>query len=78
MKRFEGLHIFRPSLLVGARKTERGGEKFFGAVMAILDFAIPKKYKAIEGAKVARAMLTIAMQNKKGSFVYASDDLQSF
>ena len=75
---FKGLHIFRPSLLLGHRETERGGEKFFGTVMGILDFAIPKKYKPIEGATVARAMLAVAKQDKQGSFIYESDDLRSY
>jgi uncharacterized protein YbjT (DUF2867 family) len=75
---FESLHIFRPSLLVGARRQERRGEKAFGAIMGALNFAIPGKYKPIEGAKVARAMLMVARMGTKGNFVYGSEDLQAY
>ena len=75
---FEGLHIFQPSLLLGPRVRKRTGEYIGKAVMNTFGFFIPKKYKAIESAKVARAMMTIANRQKRGTFIYESDELQSF
>jgi len=75
---FETLHIFRPSLLLGPRTEKRSGEdaakffyKFFG-------FLIPKKYKAIDALKVARAMLHVAIVETKGTHIHESGDLQQY
>lgn len=75
---FEGLHIFQPSLLLGPRVRKRTGEYIGQAVMKTFGFVIPRKYKAIESVKVAHAMLTIANQHRNGTFIYESDELQSF
>jgi uncharacterized protein YbjT (DUF2867 family) len=74
---FEALHIFQPSMLLGPRAEERSGERIGQAVMKALGFLIPRKYKAIDSLKVARAMVTVAGRNLKGIFVHASGDLQS-
>ena len=75
---FESLHIMRPSLLVGPRPEHRAGEDaakwFYGA----FGFLIPGKYKAIESIKVARSMLVLAAQDKKGNFIHESGELQKF
>jgi uncharacterized protein YbjT (DUF2867 family) len=75
---FEAFHIFQPSMLIGARIHERTGEKIGQRVMQYAGFLIPAKYKAIESAKVARAMVAIAGQNQKGTFIYESSELQSY
>ena len=75
---FEGLHIFQPSLLLGLRVRKRTGEYIGKAMMNTFDFFIPKKYKAIESVKVARAMLMIANRQQRGTIIYESDELQSF
>ena len=75
---FKGLHIFQPSLLLGPRVRKRTGEYIGQVVMNTFGFFIPKKYKAIESAKVARAMMTIANRQKRGTFIYESGELQSF
>ncbi len=75
---FEGYHIFQPSMLLGKRKEERAGEAAGKMVMKVLGFAIPKKYKAIEASKVARAMLEVARRNQPGAHIHFSDELQNF
>ncbi len=75
---FESLHIFQPSLLLGHRLEKRKGEGGAEAVMKFLDVLIPKKYKAIESAKVARAMVAIAGRNAPGTLVHASGELQDY
>ncbi|MTI28636.1 NAD-dependent epimerase/dehydratase family protein [Fulvivirga kasyanovii] len=78
---FRSYHIFRPSLLMGPRQEKRLGEglgKAFFKVFGFL-FAGPlKKYKAIDSAKVAKAMFAIARQNKIGKFVHESRELQKY
>lgn len=75
---FPALHIFRPSLLLGPRTEKRAGEDSAKIVYKIFSFLIPKKYKAIDSARVARAMLHYAVQERAGTFVHESQDLQSF
>lgn len=78
---FQCYHIFRPSLLMGSRQEKRLGEglgKAFFKVFGFL-FAGPlEKYKAIDSAKVAKAMFAIARQNKIGKFVHESSELQKY
>lgn len=75
---FRALHIFRPSLLLGSRAEQRTGEDAAKIVYKIFGFLIPKKYKAIDSAKVARAMLHFASQEQPGTHIHESQDLQQF
>lgn len=75
---FETVHIFRPSLLLGPRTEKRSGEDAAKFFYKVFGFIIPEKYKAIESAKVARAMLYFASQNKSGNFIHESGELQNF
>jgi uncharacterized protein YbjT (DUF2867 family) len=75
---FNSLHIFRPSLLLGDRNEKRTGEEAAKIFYQIFGFIIPKKYKAIDAAKVARAMLHIASMDKHGKFIHESGELQDF
>ncbi len=75
---FESFHIFQPSMLVGPRTRPRRGEIIAQRLMKVVGVLIPRKYKAIESVKVARAMVATAGNSRKGNFVYESTDLQSF
>lgn len=77
---FESFQILRPSLLLGDRNEKRTGEQIGQVLMNTLGFLMIgplKKYKAIEAATVARAMLVIAKQNQSGKHIYESDQLQT-
>lgn len=75
---FRSVHVFRPSLLLGDRTEQRAGEGAATTFFKILGFLIPLKYKAIDSAKVARAMITLAKTNEPGFFYHESKELQSF
>jgi uncharacterized protein YbjT (DUF2867 family) len=75
---FNSLHILRPSLLLGDRNEKRTGEEAAKIFYRIFGFIIPKKYKAIDAAKVARAMLHFASMDKQGEFIHESEELQDF
>lgn len=75
---FGGFNIFRPSLLTGSRTEQRAGEQAAKVFYKFFGLLIPTKYKAIESAKVARAMLASAMQEQKGMRIHESDELQKF
>ncbi len=72
------LLIFRPSMLIGERDETRLGEKIGEILMNSLSFLIPEKYKAIEGEKVANAMLTLAQKGIKNKDIFESGTLQRF
>lgn len=75
---YECLSIFQPSMLLGQRSEKRTGESAGKMIMTSLGFLIPKKYKAIESIKVARAMVHIAAMAKTGSHKYVSEELQDY
>ncbi|MBL7862139.1 MAG: NAD-dependent epimerase/dehydratase family protein [Cyclobacteriaceae bacterium] len=75
---YDSYHIFRPSLLIGPRKEARAGEDAAKIFYSFFGFLIPKKYKGIESAKVARAMMTEAKSDKVGLQIYESVALQEY
>lgn len=75
---YPSVHIFRPSLLLGPREESRAGEDAAKVFYRIFSFLIPRKYKGIEGVKVARAMVHFAREEKPGTHIHESESLQSF
>lgn len=75
---FPGYHIFQPGMLLGDRKDDRAGESAGKWLLKAFDFLIPKKYKAIEGIRVARGMVQVAKQNVRGRVVHSSGELQDY
>jgi uncharacterized protein YbjT (DUF2867 family) len=77
---YEGVQIFRPSLLLGDRKEFRLGEKIGEVGMKTFSFAMAgpfKKYRPIEAGVVAQAMVSVARENRAGINVYESDKIQA-
>lgn len=75
---FDTFHVFRPSLLLGARSEKRSGEDAAKVVYKIFGFLIPKKFQAIDSSQVAAAMLHFASGHKNGKFLHESDELLGF
>lgn len=78
--RFDGVHIFRPSLLVGDRAEFRPGERVgiaISRVVAPLLVGALRKYRPIAAETVARAMVRVAGEARKGVRVYPSDRIQT-
>lgn len=74
----EKLVIVRPSMLLGERKEFRAGEAVAKAFMKVFNPLLSgrmKKYRAIYGRDVARAMITL-MQGTPGTVIAESDELQ--
>lgn len=77
--KFEELHIYRPSLLLGNRKENRTVEKISQALMQFAGFlfiGFLKNYKAIPANSVAQFMLAKAQVKIEGSKVYLSGEMQ--
>jgi uncharacterized protein YbjT (DUF2867 family) len=70
------LLIFRPSLLLGERQEHRAGERIGAAVMKVVGPLMVgglRKYRAIHGRTVARAMVYAAGQPWTGCHRFESD-----
>jgi uncharacterized protein YbjT (DUF2867 family) len=73
---YDGIHIFRPSILSGHRAERRPGERLGIGVASALSFALVgplRKYRPVAAADVARAMVVIARQDIRGAVVYGSE-----
>jgi uncharacterized protein YbjT (DUF2867 family) len=75
---FESFHIVRPSLLLGDRPDQRAGEEAAQFFYKVFGKLIPTKYKAIDSAKVARALVALAAANYAGHWVHESGSLQTY
>ncbi len=75
----EGVVILRPSLLMGDREEERPMESLAQRVMPALDRAMVgplRRYRPVEAATVARAMVRLAREQPRGVRVVESDEIQ--
>jgi uncharacterized protein YbjT (DUF2867 family) len=75
---FEGVAIFRPSLLLGDRERRRTGEAFaqtiFPALSPLLIGPL-RKYRAVHAATVARALVRVARDGFRGIRILESDEI---
>lgn len=72
----QGVHLFRPSLLLGERNEFRFGEAAGAWIMKGLDPLMrgrTSKYRAMPATTIARAMVSIALTGTAGSHVYPND-----
>ncbi|WP_026880171.1 NAD-dependent epimerase/dehydratase family protein [Hymenobacter norwichensis] len=75
---FRTIHIFRPSLLLGEREEKRRGEQLGAVLLRVLNPVLVgplRKYRAVSGVAVARAMLQAASKDSSGIQVHPSDEI---
>jgi uncharacterized protein YbjT (DUF2867 family) len=76
---FDGLHIFRPSLLLGERRESRPGERLAilaGRALGFMFVGPLARYRPIVARTVAAAMIRIAKDATHGLHVYESDRIR--
>jgi uncharacterized protein YbjT (DUF2867 family) len=76
---FDGLYIFRPSFLLGARTARRRGESFAALLSPLVSWALVgplARYRPIRAAALARAMVRVAREATGGVHVYESDTIR--
>jgi len=76
---FAGLHIFRPSFLIGRRSEQRAGEAAGIAAARLFSIFLvgpARKYRPIKADTVARAMVVVARERPAGAHVYAADEME--
>lgn len=77
---YQSIQIFRPSLLLGERPEFRLGERIamLGApVLPALLFGRLRRYRPIQAATVARAMVRIAQEAPRGPNVFEYDAMRA-
>jgi uncharacterized protein YbjT (DUF2867 family) len=75
---FRGIHIFRPSLLLGERQEFRWGEKIAEQVAGFFSFVFigpMRKYRPIHARVVAAAMIAVAKRNLTGVNIFESNQI---
>lgn len=73
------VHIMQPSMLLGDRKEKRTGESLLQGSMKVLSGLLGgsyRKYRAIHGKTVAKAMLNAAKKGEAGFYRYTFDQLK--
>jgi len=70
------VHIMQPSMLLGKRAESRPLETIGQPLMKTFAFLLPAKYKPIQAANVARAMLEVSKKDENGVFVYGYRDIK--
>lgn len=76
---YQGIHIYRPSLLDGFRVENRTGEKWMIGIMRIINPILIgplRKFRSIKVETVARAMLKKSLEDQKGTFIHPSDAIE--
>jgi uncharacterized protein YbjT (DUF2867 family) len=76
---YAAVHIFRPSFLAGDRGDTRPLERLGVAVLSPLSFAMIgplRRYRPVDAADVARAMLKVARRSDTGIHVYESERIE--
>lgn len=74
----KSLHIFQPSVLLGHRNEKRSGESILQNSMKFISPLLVggwKKYRAVSGEKVAKAMIRVSKEDKTGVYRYTFDQL---
>jgi uncharacterized protein YbjT (DUF2867 family) len=77
---YQAIQIFRPSLLLGDRPAFRLGEKIamlVAPLMPALLFGRLRRYRPIQAATVAQAMITIAHEAPRGPNVFEYDAMRA-
>ncbi len=77
---FDGVHIFRPSLLVGERRESRPGEQFAilaGRALGFVFVGPLGRYRPIAARAVAVTMVRTATDAARGVHVYESDRIRA-
>lgn len=75
---FEAIHIFRPSVLMGKRNEFRLLERVSQTVMQAFSFVLAgawRKYRPIQAAQVAHAMVAVANAGIPGVHIHEYDDM---
>jgi uncharacterized protein YbjT (DUF2867 family) len=75
---YEAVHIFHPSFLLGERKEHRPGEKYGIALFRVVEPLLlgpTRRYRSIQAADVARAMLETVNGPATGVHRYEHDQI---
>jgi hypothetical protein len=72
------MHLMQPSQLIGKRKEFRLAERIITPIMKVVSLFFvgsAKKFKAIHGLDVAKAMIAVVKKEKKGVHQYTYEEM---
>lgn len=75
---YESFHVLRPGVLIGKREELRLGELIAKGVISAVPFLLTgslKKYRGIDAANVAKAMVAASKLNVKGMVIHHYKDM---
>jgi uncharacterized protein YbjT (DUF2867 family) len=75
----ETVHVMQPSMLLGDRNEKRNGEKLLQGTMKMISGLFSgsmRKFRAVHGRTVAKAMLNAAKKERTGFFRHTFDDIE--
>lgn len=73
---FDRLSIYRPGLLLGDRKEVRVGERIGIAVLPLLEWLFPERFRSIRVRTVAQAMLLNSIKTDEGLEVIFKGEME--
>lgn len=76
---FDHIHIYRPSLLDAPRKDKRFMESSMNIMMNVINPVLIgglRKYRSIKVEDIAKTMIRLSLEDKKGIFIHESDEIQ--
>jgi uncharacterized protein YbjT (DUF2867 family) len=76
---FENIHIYRPFLLDAPRKDKRFTEVAVNVMMQIINPLLIgglKKYRSIKAENIAKAMIRLSLEDRKGLFIHEPNEIQ--
>jgi uncharacterized protein YbjT (DUF2867 family) len=71
----EGIHIFRPGLILGKREEKRPLETLANKLLPAFNFLLPYKYKCVPAESLAMSMLLFSQNSNRGKYIYSSGDI---
>lgn len=77
-KNIPAITVFRPSQLLGKRNESRPLENVTQQLMKIFSFAVPARYKAVSGARVAEVMVDVAKNSRSGKRIMENSEIRNY
>jgi uncharacterized protein YbjT (DUF2867 family) len=73
---FDRISIYRPGLLLGERKEVRVGERIGAAILPLIQWIFPARFRAIQVRTVAKAMLLNSIKTDEGKEVIFNEEME--
>lgn len=73
---FDRVSIYRPGLLLGERKEVRVGERIGAAILPLIQWIFPARFRSIHVRTVAKAILLNSIKTDEGHEIIFNDEME--